>query len=190
MTSETTSSDAGAADDGSAIDARVQAVQGQVAALESALSASRKSRTIILVGMVAVLAVIAYYCNDLATKLQSEEYITSLSTEAQTYLDNNSAEYMKKVQTLSEKITPVITKAFYEQAKKDTPKLTLAMNKERELLMKNVQARLEKQINDQYAKVLTDYETILITEFPKAEDDNIRRRVMANFREAMNRMVK
>ena len=190
MTSETTSSDAGAADDGSAIDARVQAVQGQVAALESALSASRKSRTIILVGMVAVLAVIAYYCNDLATKLQSEEYITSLSTEAQTYLDNNSAEYMKKVQTLSEKITPVITKAFYEQAKKDTPKLTLAMNKERELLMKNVQARLEKQINDQYAKVLTDYETILITEFPKAEDDMIRRRVMANFREAMNRMVK
>ena len=128
--------------------------------------------------------------NDLATKLQSEEYITSLSTEAQTYLDNNSAEYMKEVQTLSEKITPVITKAFYEQAKKDTPKLTLAMNKERELLMKNVQARLEKQINDQYAKVLTDYETILITEFPKAEDDNIRRRVMANFREAMNRMVK
>ena len=97
---------------------------------------------------------------------------------------------MKEVQTLSEKITPVITKAFYEQAKKDTPKLTLAMNKERELLMKNVQARLEKQINDQYAKVLTDYETILITEFPKAEDDNIRRRVMANFREAMNRMVK
>jgi hypothetical protein len=140
--------------------------------------------------MVAVLGVIAYYCNDLATKLQSEEYITSLGTEAQTYLDNNSAEYMKKVQTLSEKITPVITKAFYEQAKKDTPKLTLAMNKERELLMKNVQARLEKQINDQYAKVLTDYETILITEFPKAEDDNIRRRVMANFREAMNRMVK
>ena len=84
MTSETTSSDAGASDDGSAIDARIQAVQGQVAALESALRASRKSRTIILVGMVAVLAVIAYYCNDLATKLQSEEYITSLSTEAQT----------------------------------------------------------------------------------------------------------
>ena len=84
MTSETTSSDAGASDDGSAIDARIQAVQGQVAALESALRASRKSRTIILVGMVAVLAVIAYYCNDLATKLQSEEYITSLGTEAQT----------------------------------------------------------------------------------------------------------
>lgn len=43
MTSETTSTDAAAADDGGAIDARVQAVQGQVVALEAALSASRKS---------------------------------------------------------------------------------------------------------------------------------------------------
>jgi hypothetical protein len=190
MTSETTSTDAGAADGGGASDARVQAVQGQVEALEAALRASKKSRTIILLGMAAVIGVIAYYCNDLATKLQSEEYITSLSTEAQTYLDNNSAEYMKEVQTLTENVTPIITKAFYEQAKRDTPKLTLAMNKEREKLMKNVQARLEKQINDQYAKVLADYEKILVKEFPKADDDIIRRRIMANFREAMNRMVK
>lgn len=190
MTSETTSSDAGAADDGSAIDARVQAVQGQVAALESALSASRKSRQIILVGLVAVIAVVAYLFYGLANQLRSEEYITKLSEEAQTYANDNADSYMREVKTLTDNVTPVITKAFYEQAKKDTPKLTLAMNKERELLMKNVQARLEKQINDQYAKVLADYEKILITEFPKAEDDNIRRRVMANFREAMNRMVK
>lgn len=190
MTSETTSSDAGAADDGSAIDARVQAVQGQVAALESALSASRKSRQIILVGLVAVIAVVAYLFYGLANQLRSEEYITKLSEEAQTYANDNADSYMREVKTLTDNVTPVITKAFYEQAKRDTPKLTLAMNKERELLMRNVQARLEKQINDQYAKVLADYEKILITEFPKAEDDNIRRRVMANFREAMNRMVK
>lgn len=190
MTSETTSSDAGAADDGSTIDARVQAVQGQVAALESALSASRKSRQIILVGLVAVIAVVAYLFCGLANQLRSEEYITKLSEEAQTYANDNADSYMREVKTLTDNVTPVITKAFYAQAKKDTPKLTLAMNKERELLMKNVQARLEKQINDQYAKVLADYEKILVTEFPKAEDDNIRRRVMANFREAMNRMVK
>lgn len=190
MTSETTSSDAGAADDGSTIDARVQAVQGQVAALESALSASRKSRQIILVGLVAVIAVVAYLFYGLANQLRSEEYITKLSEEAQTYANDNADSYMREVKTLTDNVTPVITKAFYAQAKKDTPKLTLAMNKERELLMKNVQARLEKQINDQYAKVLADYEKILITEFPKAEDDKIRRRVMANFREAMNRMVK
>lgn len=190
MTSETTSSDAGAADDGSAIDARVQAVQGQVAALESALRASRKSRQIILVGLVAVIAVVAYLFYGLANQLQSEEYITKLSEEAQTYANNNSDSYMREVKALTDSVTPIVTKAFYAQAKRDTPKLTLAMNKERELLMKNVQARLEKQINDQYAKVLADYEKILLTEFPKAEDDMIRRRVMANFREAMNRMVK
>lgn len=190
MTSETTSTDTGAADGGGAIDARVQAVQGQVAALESALNASRKSRQIILVGLVAVIAVVAYLFYGLANQLRSEEYITKLSEQAQTYANDNSDSYMREVKTLADAVTPVITKAFYEQAKKDTPKLTLAMNKERELLMKNVQARLEKQINDQYAKVLTDYEQILLTEFPKAEDDIIRRRVMANFREAMNRMVK
>lgn len=190
MTSETTSSDAGATEGGDAIDARVQAVQNQVAALESALNTSRKSRQIILLGLVAVIAVVSYLFYGLANQLRSEEYITSLSEEAQTYANDNADSYMREVKTLTDNVTPVITKAFYAQAKKDTPKLTLAMNKEREKLMKNVQARLEKQINDQYAKVLADYEKILITEFPKAEDDIIRRRIMANFREAMNRMVK
>lgn len=190
MTSETTSTDAGSADGDGVIDARVEAVQGQVAALEAALSASRKSRQIILVGLVAVIAVVAYLFYGLANQLRSEEYITKLSEEAQTYANDNADSYMREVKTLTDNVTPVITKAFYEQAKRDTPKLTLAMNKERELLMKNVQARLEKQINDQYAKVLADYEKIVVTEFPKAEDDVIRRRVMANFREAMNRMVK
>jgi hypothetical protein len=190
MTSETTSTDAGSADGGSAIDARVQAVQGQVAALEAALTASRKSRQIILFGLVAVIAVVAYLFYGLANQLRSEEYITKLSAQAQTYANDNADSYMREVKTLTDEITPVITKAFYAQAKRDMPKLTLALNKERELLMKNVQARLEKQINDQYAKILTDYEKIVLTEFPKAEDDVIRRRVMANFKEAMNRMVK
>lgn len=190
MTSETTSTDAAAADGGGAIDARVQAVQGQVAALEAALSASRKSRQIILFGLVAVIAVVAYLFYGLANQLRSEEYITSLSEEAQTYANDNADSYMREVKTLTDEVTPVITKAFYAQAKRDTPKLTLAMNKERETLMKNVRARLEKQINDQYAKVLADYEEILVKEFPKADDDIVRRRIMANFREAMNRMVK
>ena len=190
MTSETTSTDAGGSDGGGAIDARVQAVQGQVAALEAALSASRKSRQIILFGLVAVIAFVAYLFYGLANQLRSEEYITKLSAEAQTYANNNADSYMREVKTLTDNVTPIITKAFYEQTKRDTPKLTLAMNKERALLMKNVQARLEKQINDQYAKVLADYEEILVKEFPKADDDLIRRRIMANFREAMNRMVK
>ena len=190
MTSETTSTDAGASDGGGAIGARVQAVQSQVTALEAALSTSRKSRQIILLGLVAVIAVVAYLFYGLANQLRSEEYITELSTEAQTYANNNTDAYMREVKTLADNVTPIITKAFAEQAKRDTPKLTLAMNKERALLMKNVQARLEKQINDQYAKVLADYEEILVKEFPKADDERIRRRIMANFREAMNRMVK
>lgn len=137
-----------------------------------------------------MIAVVAYLFYGLANQLRSEEYITELSAEAQTYANNNADSYMREVKTLTDNVTPVITKAFYAQAKRDTPKLTLAMNKEREKLMKNVQARLEKQINDQYAKVLADYEEILVQEFPKADDDIIRRRIMANFREAMNRMVK
>ncbi|MGZ0172336.1 MAG: hypothetical protein ACKVHE_22570 [Planctomycetales bacterium] len=190
MTSETTSTDAGSADGGGAIDARVQAVQGQVAALEAAMSASRKSRQIILFGLVAVIAVVAYLFYGLANQLRSEEYITKLSEQAQTYANDNADSYMREVKTLADNVTPIITKAFYAQAKRDTPKLPLAMNKERDLLMKNVRTRLEKQINDQYAKILTDYEKILLTEFPEVEDDVIRRRVMANFKEAMNRMVK
>ena len=58
MTSETTSTDAGTADGGGAIDARVEGVQSQIAALEAALIASRKSRMIILVGLVVVIGIV------------------------------------------------------------------------------------------------------------------------------------
>jgi len=190
MTSETTSTDAGTADGGGAIDARVEGVQSQIAALEAALIASRKSRMIILVGLVVVIGIVVVLFYGLAKEVQSDEYLTALNEQAQNYASDNTDNYMRQVKEVTDKVTPVVKEAFLAQAKQDAPKLTDAMNKEREVLMKNVRDRLEKQINDQYAKVLSGYEQILIAEFPKAEDDITRRRIMANFQEAMNRMVK
>ncbi len=172
-----------------AVDARVVAVERQVESLQAALSTSRRSRQTLLLGFIALIAIVSFLFYPMVTRLQSEEYITELSNEAQSYLADNSDNYMREVQTLSDNVTPVITKAFYEQAKKDTPKFTLAMNREREVLMRNLERRLKEQINAHYERVLAEYESIIVQEFPQAEDEQIRRRVIANFREALNRMV-
>lgn len=189
MSSENASADAATPASDPAIDARVQSVESQVKALEAALAASRKARLTILVGLVVVIAVVIVLFKGLADELSSQEYITSLSNEAQEYVNENSDDYMKEVQKLADNAAPVVTKAFYEQAKKDAPKFTLALEREREKLMENVQQKLAVQISDKYEATLEGYEEILIQEFPKADDDRIRRRVVANFRESLNRMV-
>lgn len=66
----------------------------------------------------------------------------------------------------------------------------MAFDRERDVLMKNLERRLQEQVNAHYEKILVDYEAIIVQEFPQADDEIVRRRVVANFREALNRMVK
>lgn len=105
-----------------AVDAKVAGVERQVQALEAALKTSRRSRQTILLGFIALIAIVSWLFYPMLKTLQSKEFITKMSDEAQRYLEDHSEDYIREVQTLSDNVTPVITKAFYEQAKKDTPK--------------------------------------------------------------------
>lgn len=171
------------------VDERVAGVESSVRDLQAALSASRTSRRVILAMVLALIVLIGWLFGGLGARLQSDEYKQELSAEGQKYLENNSAEYMKEVQTLVDGVTPKLTKAFYDQAQADTPRYVRALNRERETLLKNLESRLEKQVNDKYEQVLADYEAILIEEFPDAKDEHVRRRVTANFRESLKKLI-
>jgi len=171
------------------MDQRVQQVEKQVGDLQAALLATRKTRNLLVLSLLAVLVVAGVLFYRLGQRLQSEEYQTELGDAAQEYLEQNSPEYMREVQMLVDHVGPKVSDAFMDQAKKDMPLYAQAVDRQRELLMKNLEERLAIAINDHYEVTLKQSEEILIQEFPAADDDVTRRRVMENFRIALNRMV-
>ncbi len=170
--------------------AEASSLQAQVTALENALSATRKTRLLILGLLVLLVVGIGIMFKGVMDRLQSPEYLNDLGAKAREHLDENSQEYMGHVEKLVEKVTPELTRAFYGQVQKDTPEYMRAVQREREQLMQNVQAQLEERINRKYKETLAKYESILKEEFPKAEDDIVRKRLMANMEQSLQKMVK
>ena len=173
----------------SGMDQRVKQVEKQVSDLQAALLATRQTRTVLLLSLLFVLTIAGVLFYRLGQRLRDAEYQAGLSKVAQEYLENNSAEYMREVQMLVDNVRPKLTDAFTDQAKKDMPLYTQAIDRERQALLDNLEERLAVAINDHYEATLQQYEAVLVQEFPAAENDLTRRRVMENFRRALNRMV-
>ncbi|MBC8289560.1 MAG: hypothetical protein H8E37_04500 [Planctomycetes bacterium] len=174
---------------GDGVEQRAQALEAQLAALDGALSSVKRTRRIIIVLFLAFIVLVGFLIKGMADQIASKEYQEKLLAEAQRTLESNSAEYMKEVQLLTEAVTPEITKAFYAQAKKDTPLYAGAFDREKQLLAENLRARIEQTVNDYYDKALDKYEAELIKQFPKAEDEEIRRKLKANLRGSLNKLV-
>jgi len=175
--------------DGNSAQERVQSLENQLAELNSALLTVKRTRRIVLVLFFAFVGLIVFLLNDIATELRSEEYLGQLRTEAEKSLENNSAEYMKEVQSLTDEVTPVVTKAFYEQAKKDAPLYAGSFDREKEQLAENLRVRIEEEVNNYYDNALNKYEAELIRNFPKAQDENVRRQLKANLRRSLNKLA-
>lgn len=171
-------------------DQRIQQVQNQVVQLQAALSATKQTRNLLVLSLLAVLAVAGVLFYQLGSRLQDEAYQTALGEAAQKYLEQNTGEYMREVQTLVDHVGPVVSDAFMTQVKQDTPLYTQAIDRQRELLMENLEERLALAINDHYDRTLDKYEDIIVQEFPAADDETVRRQVMENFRVSLNGMVK
>ena len=174
---------------GDAVEQRAQALEAQLAALEGALGSVKRTRRIIIVLFLAFIVLVGFLIKGMADQIASNEYQEELLAEAQKTLESNSAEYMKEVQLLTEAVTPEITKAFYAQAKKDTPLYAGAFDREKQLLAENLRARIELTVNNYYEKALDKYEAELIKQFPKAEDEQVRRKLKANLRTSLNKLV-
>lgn len=178
-----------APEDPGALGQRVNALQAQVKALEAALDATRTTRLVIMVGFVALIAIAGSLFYSLGRRVQDKAYQEELLAVARIRLEGNSDEYMKQVQLFMDDATPIVTKAFFEQTKKDTPLYMQAVNQERSQLLDNLQQRLAAQINARYEETLNQYEQVLVKEFPQATDDRIREQMLANVRVAMDRLV-
>ena len=172
------------------VDQRLQALEAQLANLETALGSVKRTRRIIIVLFLAFIVLVGFLLKGIADDFTSEQYKEELIAAAEKQLQLNSKEYMKEVQILADEVTPVVTKAFYEQVKKDTPLYAGAFDREKEILAQNLRTRIENQVNDYYDEALDKYEEEIVRNFPKARDENVRRRLKANLRRSLNELVK
>lgn len=170
--------------------AQIEALIRDCAALTEALAKARRVRQMVFFAVVVFVGAACVMFYNLGTRLGGDEYKTDLLKEAQGRLANNSEQYMREVQTLVDRSTPVLTAAFSAQVKKDLPKFLKAVETERDQLAKDLQVEMTQQIEGRYAKVLGGHRAVLEAEFPMVKDPVLYGRMMENLDAAMDRLVK
>src|SRR5262249_6079203 len=103
--------------------AKVEPVLSECESLMAALGMARWTRRLLLVGLLAFAVGSVYYFYGLLSRVTKKESIDELTRTVQDRLAGQSDTYMREVQSLVEKSTPVVTDAFYSRAKADLPKL-------------------------------------------------------------------
>jgi hypothetical protein len=169
---------------------QVEAVVREYEALRAALSRARWARLALLVAVLAfVVGACAIFISFVGT-LASPEYREKVIALLQSKMGDNNNMLVGEVQKLVQTATPVVAKAFTEQAKKDLPLFLQGVEKERDAFAANLQEKAGKSLTDHYHKILAKHQETLRAEFPKIEDGKIHDRMATNLGLAFDRMVK
>src|SRR5258708_2461079 len=101
---------------------RIEALERQTAALSAALVQAQRVRLWITLALVAFIGLTITVFYRRAEQLNSAENRDRLTALAQKSVDDHADDFMRQLEALARTAGPVVTNAFYEQAKKDLPK--------------------------------------------------------------------
>lgn len=167
----------------------LEAIVDESARLMKELAFSRKIRRLLMLGFLLFVGVSGWKFYELYQRVRSPENLNEITRLAQTKLQDNSDRYAKEVQTLVEQATPIITEAFYKQAKQDLPAFLRRAGEQRDILVTNLQERLTTRMDEHYHGILDRHEKILEEELPSAKDPEARQRLRTNLGIVFDRMV-
>jgi hypothetical protein len=168
----------------------VDAVLREASALTSALSRARVVRRLLLLAVVIFVAALGYAIYNEANHFMSPKYRDDLMNVAQERLKANQDKYMHHVQDLYEKNYPIITEAFYTQAKQDMPKFLQEIEKERGTLSDRLQAELQKRLDKHYETLVAKHQKTIEQELPGAKDEKMREKMTKNLTLAVQKVSK
>ncbi|HVC98420.1 MAG TPA: hypothetical protein VND64_32435 [Pirellulales bacterium] len=167
------------------LNGRIEALERQTAALSAALVQAQRVRLWITLALVAFIGLTITIFYRRAEQLNSEENRNLLAALAQKSVDDHADDFMKQLETLARAVSPVVTDAFYEQAKRDLPKYLQASERERDQLVRNLQEHLQTTLGARFDKSLVRHEELIKQEFPTADNEEIRKRMMKNVEAAL-----
>jgi hypothetical protein len=158
----------------------VEDVTRECEALKAALARAHTARTVLLVAVIGFVALTVWMFYDLGKKVQGEENLQKLQTLAKQKLADNNDKYMKELQLLFSHTQPVVTQAFFSQAKKDLPSYMKGLERERDVLAENLQKELQTKL-DAHLKTIYEKQTVLMeAEYPELKDPQVRERLVNN----------
>lgn len=170
--------------------ADLEAILGESARLVEELARARKVRRLLLLGFLVFVVVTGVMFWRLIERIRSQENIDEIARRVQARLAENSDRYMNEVRLLIDHSTPILTEAFYRQAKQDLPEFMRRAGEQRDLLVANLQEGLTRRMEEHYHHILDTHEKALQEEFPAAQDPVVRERLQTNLGIVFDRLVK
>lgn len=157
--------------------------------LMASMARARAVRLLLFVAILAFVLVTVLKFYQLGAGFYSDENQKVLLAKVQDQWARNSDSYMKQVQMLVDKSSPVLTNAFYDQAKKDLPSYFQAMEKERDKLVENLETQLADKLTIQHQDADGRYRQMLQKEFPALKDEKLHAQMVANVQAAVKKLV-
>jgi hypothetical protein len=168
----------------------IDALQREIHALQAALRRARLLRAGVLVAAIAVVLVVSWATLTRLRDFASERNMQALSHAASLRLDKNRDFYMRHLETLTNKVGPVISEAFLEQAKKDMPLYLKSVEAQKQPLLDNLEREFSTALDRRYGSIRPELEAILLQEYPQLKNQKLRDDLLANVDQAMQRMRK
>jgi hypothetical protein len=177
-------------DEMQALSRQSEAVQRASADLTAALNRARGVRLCLVVAAVLLVALICFKFYSFGLEVQSPAYQSELLSISQKRLAAKSSDWSKQVETLIDKTSPALTKAFQEQINKDMPEFQKQLEKEKDTLATNLQEEFNKKVNSYYEKLQSQQEAMLKEEFPSIKDPATHEKMVKNIDKAVQNLVK
>ena len=168
---------------------RVGALNEEVKAMKVAMRRASLTRLVLLLLLVAFLAVSIWMFYRLALSFGSQENLNLLAAKARERLNETADPAMKQFQAMVDHCTPVLTKAFSDQAQADMPKYTKVLEEQQEILVKNLESRLGERVNARWEAAGDRYEAILREEFPQIDNTDLLVQMYASLEQIMEKLV-
>lgn len=159
--------------------------QGLLAALRWS-SWVRNVLFLCLLAFVVVFGILYYQLYQDITKNKLIEFQNILAEKQQELLEPVSRE----VFTLVEEVGPEVLQVFQKQIEADGTKYMDAFQKEREVLMADLETHLNEVVSTAYDKMLDEHEKILQAEFPELNSESNRAKLHANMEQTYDQLVR
>ena len=168
---------------------KIGAIEKEVATVKVTIRRASRTRLSLLVVALAIIGISLWMFYSLAMDFGSQENLNLLAEKAKERMDQSTDPALAQVRKLQENAVPVLKEAFLAQVDKDTPKYSAAVDREREILMKNLESELDKKIRAHFQKASEKYQVILAEEFPELKDPELLDAVYSSVIDIMDRLV-
>jgi hypothetical protein len=169
---------------------QLDGVLNELKALHAANARASTVRLLLLLVAIGVVATIGWTVVARAREFSSEKNVRKLMDVATTRLEKNKDDYMRELETLADRVAPVISEAFAEQSRRDMPQFLKALDKERGPLVDNLQATFTDKLTHRLDKMKPELEAMLLKEFPKLQDKKVKDALVANMDRAIDNLLR